>query len=369
MAEISSVLRSAEREQAPLCGVVTIEVAEIGGKKSGKAFLLRADIDALSIKEDSGLCFASENGNMHACGHDMHAAMLLGAAKILKIHETEINGRVKLMFQPAEELLEGAVDMIRAGALKDPAVDAGMMVHVMTGVDIPSGTVIVSSEGESAPAADYFTVSVKGKGCHGAMPNAGIDPIITASHIIISVGEILAREISMNDRAVITFGEITAGKGCNVIPDTALIRGSMRAFGEDVREFIKKRLTEISVGVASSFRAEAAVDFISGCPSLKNDGDLSFLVSGYLKELIGADKVFTSKELEGSGKRVAGSEDFAYISQEIPSLMIAIAAGSPDEGYTYPLHHPKADFNEDVLSLGAAVYAYTAMRWLYEKST
>jgi len=347
------------------CGLA----AEVGNKKDGKVILLRADIDALPIKEESGEEFSSDNGNMHACGHDMHAAMLLGAARILKNHENEINGRVKLMFQPAEELLEGAGDMIRAGVLDNPKVDAAMMIHVMAGVDIPSGTVIVSSEGESAPAADYFTVTVRGKGCHGAMPNMGVDPVTAASHIIISTGEILSREISMNDRAALTFGSVKAGDGANVIPDVAVLRGSMRAFGEDEREFIKRRFCEISTAVGAAFRTEAEVTFDAGCPPLKNDGKLSSFAEGYLKELLGREKVFTSKELEGGGKRVAGSEDFAYISQKIPSLMIAVAAGSPTEGYGYPLHHPKVRFNESALPIGAAVYAYTAMRWLCEKST
>lgn len=347
------------------CGLA----AEIGNKKGGKVILLRADIDALPIKEESGEEFSSDNGNMHACGHDMHAAMLLGAARLLKNHENEINGRIKLMFQPAEELLKGADDMIQAGVLSDPHVDAAMMIHVMAGIPLASGTVIVSSEGESAPAADYFTVTVKGKGCHGAMPNMGVDPITAAAHIIISAGEILSREISMNDRAALTFGSIKAGDGANVIPDVAVLRGSMRAFGESEREFIKKRFCGISAAVGLAFRTEVDVTFDAGCPPLKNDGEIASFAEGYLKELLGREKVFMSKELEGGGKRVAGSEDFAYISQKVPSLMIAVAAGSPTEGYGYPLHHPKVRFNESALPIGAAVYAYTAMRWLCEKST
>jgi len=273
------------------------------------------------------------------------------------------------MFQPAEELLEGADDMIQAGVLSDPPVDAAMMVHVMTGVPLASGTVIVSSEGESAPAADYFAVTVKGKGCHGAMPNMGTDPIIAAAHIIVALGEISSHELAMNDRAVITVGNIKAGDSANVIPDTAVIRGSMRAFGCEVREFIKKRLREICESVSAAFRSEAEVSFDAGCPPLKNDGDLSVLVGGYLKELAGSSHVLFSNELDGDGKRVAGSEDFAYVSQKVPSVMLAIAAGEPDKGFEYPLHHPKVAFDESVLPLGAAAYAYSAMRWLYEKST
>ncbi len=353
---------------AATCGRAGV-VAELGQKNPEKVFLLRADIDALTIKEDSGTEFSAQNGNMHACGHDMHAAMLLGAARILKRYENEINGRIKLMFQPAEELLEGAEDMIRAGVLDNPSVDAAMMVHVMTGVKIQTGTLIVSSAGESAPSADYFTITVKGAGCHGAMPNTGRDPIIAAAHILTALGELSSRELAMNDKAVITVGSITAGDSANVIPDTAVMRGSMRAFGTDVRDYLKKRLREISVTVGAAFRTEVELSFDAGCPPLKNDSALSSLIGGYLKELVGCSGVLFSNELDGDGKRVAGSEDFAYVSQKVPSVMLAIAAGEPDNGFSYPLHHPKVTFDESVLPLGAAAYAYSAMRWLYEKNT
>lgn len=179
-------------------------VALAGGKNPGRVFLLRADMDALPIAEQSGVDFASKNGNMHACGHDMHTAMLLGAAKLLKMHEDELAGTVKLMFQPAEEIFEGSADMIRAGVLEAPHVDAAMMIHVMAGMPLAPGTVIVSDPGIGAPAADVFEIRVRGRGCHGSMPEKGIDPVTAAAHIIIALQEIRARELSMGDHAVLT---------------------------------------------------------------------------------------------------------------------------------------------------------------------
>ena len=344
-------------------------VALAGGKKKGKVFLLRGDMDALPIREEAEVDFPSENGKMHACGHDLHTTMLLGAARLLKDHEEEIEGTVKLMFQPAEEIFEGSRDMIQAGVLKNPDVDSALMIHVMAGMPFTPGTVIVSAPGVSAPAADYFKITVQGKGCHGSMPNTGIDPLNAAAHILIALQEIHARELAMDDRAVLTIGTMHAGTADNVIPDSVVMGGSIRTFDEETRSFMKERMTQIADGIARSFRAEAVVTFGSGCPTLVNDRELSGCAEKYVKELLGSSMAFSAAELnapsEGkkSGKS-AGSEDFAYVSQEVPSVMLALAAGQPEKGYRYPQHHPMVRFDESVLSGGSAVYAYTAMRWL-----
>ncbi len=354
-----------------LCGKAGI-VAVAGGKREGKVFLLRADMDALPIREEAEVDFAAENGKMHACGHDMHTAMLLGAARLLKQHEDEIEGSVKLMFQPAEEILEGAYDMIQAGVLQNPAVDAALMIHVMAGMPFPVGTIVVSGAGVSAPAADYFEIHVKGKGCHGAMPDTGIDPLNAAAHILIALQEIAARELAMNDRAVMTIGTMHAGTASNVIPDCVTMKGSMRAFEEKTRIFMKQRIIEIAKGIAESFRAEAEVRFGSGCPTLVNDKELAESVLKYVKELLGTQKAFSVTELNAAAGgqqsyKASGSEDFAYVSHEVPSIMMALAAGQPEKGYVYPQHHPMVRFDEEALTAGCAVYAYTAMRWLEEQ--
>ena len=369
LAFVKSELISMGYEPKP-CGKAGL-IALAGGKKPGKVFLLRADMDALPIKEESNVEFASKNGHMHACGHDMHTAMLLGAAKLLKEHEDEIEGTIKLMFQPAEEIFEGSHDMIKSGLLENPNVDVALMIHVMAGMPLPVGTVIVSPPGVSAPAADYFEIKVQGKGCHGSSPNTGIDPLNAAAHILIALQEIHARELALSDRAVLTIGTMHGGVAANVIPDTVTMGGSIRTYDEETRSFLKNRMSEIAKGIAATFRAEAEISFGSGCPPLTNDTELSDCAEKYTKELLGDTGAFSAAQLNTLSKSnksssSAGSEDFAYVSCEVPSIMLALAAGEPEKGYCYSQHHPKVTFDEKALPIGSAVYAYTAMRWLEE---
>lgn len=355
------------------CGKAGL-VVTVGGQHPGKVFLLRADMDALPIQEEAQVEDAARNGYMHACGHDFHTAMLLGAAALLKKHEGEIKGTVKLMFQPAEELLEGARDMIEAGVLQNPAVDGALMIHVMAGLPLVTGTCVVSSPGVSAPAADYFTIEIQGKGCHGSSPNTGIDPLTAGAHVLIGLQELMARELGTDEVAVLTIGSMNGGEAANVIPDRVTMTGTLRAFREDVRERLKKRLEEIASGIAGAFRAEAKVTFGSGCPTLVNDDSLSDFMAQQLKGLLGEEYCYTSRELEvqmaekGGGGKTSGSEDFAYVSHQVPSVMLALAAGEAAKGYVYPQHHPKVRFDKKVLSGGAAIYAYTALSWLEKYS-
>lgn len=328
-------------------------------------FLLRADMDALPIQEETGLDFACTTGKMHACGHDLHTAMLLGAAKLLKQHESELQGTVKLMFQPAEEVFEGSKDMIGHGILENPKVDAGMMIHVSAGVPIPAGTVLISAPGISAPAADYFTIRVQGKGCHGSTPQDGIDPLTAAAHILIALQEIKARELGIGDNAVMTIGTMHAGTASNVIPDSVTMGGTIRTFDEEIRAKIKERITEISEGIAAAFRAKAVVSFDSGTPTLKNDKALCDRAEKHLNELLGPGAIAISK-MPGGKPSAGGSEDFAYVSHKIPTVMLALAAGEPGKGYSYPLHHPKTVFDESALPYGTAALAYMSIRYLSE---
>lgn len=356
------------------CGLV----AELGrGEKEG-VFLLRADMDGLPIQEESGVSFAAKNGYVHACGHDMHTAMLLGAARLLKKREQELAGTVRFLFQPAEELLAGAKEMIEAGVLERPRVTGAMMLHVMTGVGVPAGTAIVAAPGISAPAADYFTIEVIGKGCHGSSPNLGVDPVNAAAHLILALQAIQTRELSMGEQAVLTVGSVQGGEAANAIPDRVVLKGTLRTYEEETRVFLKERLKAVAERTAETFGATAEVSFPSGCPSLQNDGALSTEVLTFAKELFGENLAFSSAELvENKAKgqatagkqmkrcaRTAGSEDFAYISGRVPSVMVALAAGETGKGDTYPLHHPKVRFDEAALPFGSALLAYTALRKL-----
>lgn len=334
------------------------------GKGNEKTFLLRADMDALPGDEEAGLDFSCRDGNVHSCGHDMHTAMLLGAAKLLKNHEKEINGTVKLMFQPAEEMLSGAKNMIENGVLHSPKVDAALMLHVMAGLSLPTGTVVVSSGGVSAPAADYFTINIQGKGCHGSTPQQGIDAISIAAHTVVALQEISARELGVSEEAILTIGKMKGGTAGNVIADTVTMEGTLRAYDEDVREFLKKRLCEITQSIANTFRGKGTADFGSGCPTFLNDEKLSKEIEKYSTELLGEEFVLNTQKMGGRTDKSGGSEDFSYISHEVSSLMLALAAGNVDEGYKYPQHHPKVMFDEKVLPVGSAILAHCAFEWL-----
>lgn len=332
------------------------------GDKNNVTVLLRADMDALPIKEESGVEFFCNSGNMHACGHDMHTAMLLGTARLLKKHENKLQSGVKLMFQPAEETLSGAKNMLENGLLEGGNIKGAMMLHVMAGLPLKTGTVIVSSGGVGAPAADYFTINIQGKGCHGSTPQQGVDAINIASHIVIALQEISARELGLSEEALLTIGCLKAGTAGNVIADTAVLEGTMRAYDDNVREYIKKRLAEICNGIATSFRGKADVIFGAGCPTLLNNEMLSQVIENNTVDLLGEGQVFNTNSFGTRTNKSGGSEDFSYISHEVPSVMIALAAGNSEEGYIYPQHHPKVNFDEAVLPIGCAVFTYNAIK-------
>ena len=332
------------------------------GRKSGKTILLRADIDGLPITEKTGLAYACKNGNMHACGHDLHATALLGAAKLLKAREKDLHCKVKLLFQPAEELLEGAKDVIEGGILEDPKPNAAVMLHVLTGVDLPVGHVVVASGGVSAPAADFFHIHIQGKGCHGAAPWNGVDALTGASHILLGLQEISARELPASTPAILTIGKVEAEGADNAIADSAVLKGTLRSFDEGVRKQVKKRMEQIAKNIARAFRAKAEILYQGGCPTLLNDEKTSAFVEETLKQAFGSERVFSSKALGANVRENSGgSEDFAYISHKVPSVMVVLSAGQSDKGYPYPLHHPKAAFDEGVLWRGSVIYAALAL--------
>ncbi|MGN0526781.1 MAG: M20 family metallopeptidase [Acutalibacteraceae bacterium] len=332
------------------------------GKNTDKVFLLRADMDALPITEETDLSFSCPDNAMHACGHDMHTTMLLGAAIILKEHEDELQGSVKLMFQPAEEIFSGSKNMIENGILENPKVNAGMMIHVLAAQPMKSGVTVVSN-GVSAPSAEYFTINVHGRSSHGSAPQEAVDALTIASHIVIALQEISARELGFADEALITIGTMKSGTAGNVIADSAVLEGTLRVYDEALKETVKKRIVEICDGIATAFRGKVDVVYGNGCPTLLNNEELSEKITEYSKELLSTECVINAKDIKGSSKS-GGSEDFAYISHEIPTVMLALCAGDRADGFKYPLHHPKCTFDENVLPIGAALHAYNAIKWL-----
>ena len=332
-------------------------VATVTGRDTGKCVLLRADMDALKIADMTDLSFKSENGNMHACGHDMHAAMLLGAAALLRRFQNELNGTVKLVFQPDEEGFTGAKAMLAAGVLQNPAPDIGLALHVNSGT--PSGLVLCG-RGTCMAGCTLFRITVRGVGCHGAMPETGVDPINIAAHIYLSLQEIVAREVAAKTPAVITVGRFTGGQAPNIIPQEAVLEGTIRTFDRELSASLLRRIEAIAVSTAEAFRGSAAVTELASAPPLVNDPALADQMAGFVKELTGAQSVHVFDE---GGM---GSEDFASYTYELPCAYLLLGAGTGAENARFgkPMHNEKVVFNEDILTQGAAIHAYCAMKWL-----
>lgn len=330
--------------------------ALLGDPARGKTILLRADMDALPIKECSGLPFSATGNNSHTCGHDIHTTILLMVAKFLKQNEDNLKGCVKLIFQPAEELLIGGKAMVDAGILQNPKVDTAMALHVapnapLTGIALKAGVALAS--------ANNFTIKVKGVSAHGAMPYNGVDSVYIGSQIVVGVPEIIARELPFDQSAVVTMGGFRSNGTMNIIADETIIEGTVRTFSNDSREYIKKRLPELVASIAQSYRGTAELEFTCDCPVLINDEALSAQMRGYMDELL-AD---VCPVVDGTA--IHASEDFAHYANEVPSVYFHLCNPSPDEdGAVYPVHHPKVRFDEKMIPIAVGTVATLAERWL-----
>ncbi|GAA6514595.1 M20 family metallopeptidase [Phocea massiliensis] len=332
------------------CGVVATTTP-----KPGKVLLLRADMDALPMQETSGVDFASKNNYAHTCGHDCHTAILLGAARLLKEREDELEGTVKFMFQPDEEGLTGAQAMIDAGVMENPKVDGAFGMHI-TGEGLPCGH-IGFHEGPFMASSDRFTITIHGKGGHGAYPHTNIDPINVAAHTHIALQEIISREVNTAEPAVLTIGSIHAGDAPNIIPEYAVMEGSIRTYNNDVREYIKSRLVEIAQYTALKFRCTAEVVYTGGVCPLINESAFTKEMHGYISDFLGVDKLH---EIPA----VMGSEDFALLTGLVPGAFFNIGAEVADPEGRYSCHNPNVVFDESALPIGAATFANCAIQWL-----
>ena len=320
--------------------------------------MLRADMDALPIKEETGLPFASPTDYMHACGHDTHTAMLLGAARILKGREAELPGCVKLMFQPDEEgcapdEICGNEAMINAGVLENPHVDAATAIHLMP-FDYRLGE-IATRPGTGFSSIDDIDIVVHGKGGHGSRPL--VDPFNIACHIFFGAQNLIARELDPNDQAVITFGAINGGTAANIVPDDVHLLGTLRTIDEGTRAHLKERMEAMCRGIAEGFGGSVDVRFLRGVPSVYNDPDLTDELIGYVEDLTGRPVTILDKP-------ISGSDDMSVISQAVPTTYFVMGTGSEDEGVRYPVHNSRVVFDESVFVEGAAMTATMALRWL-----
>lgn len=330
------------------CSCVT---ATIG--KGGKCILLRGDMDALPVKEESGLDFASQTDLSHACGHDFHAASLLGAAKILKAHEDELPGTVKLIFQSGEEVFKGAAGAIRNGLMENPHVDAAFATHVFAAN--PVNTVLY---GKYMCAAVYgFKIRIQGKGAHGSSPENGVDPLVVGANILLALQEIIAREIPAADEAVLTIGHFEGGMAANVVPDFAILEGTLRAFKPEVKAYIMQRITDISESIAKAYRASVTIEELSNVPPVICDDSMIDMMVNSVKELGNGMNVC-------AGAHLMGSEDFAFYAEQVPSVLCFMGAGVPDQSKWVGQHNPRIVFNEDILENEVAVYVKMALDYL-----
>lgn len=332
-------------------------VASIKGSKKGKTILLRADMDALQLKEETSLEFQSTNGAMHGCGHDFHAAMLLGAAKLLKDNQDHIHGQVKLLFQEDEEGFTGAKAVIHDGVLDNPKVDSAIALHVNSGT--PSHMVLCGL-GHFMAGCTLFRIEVNGVGSHGAMPEKSIDPINVATHIYLSLQAIIAREVASQDPCVLTIGKFQAGAAPNIIPHQAIMEGTIRYKNKETGERVYQRIKEITEMCAASFHATASLHLLASAPPLINNDDMIYELSDYIKSFCQNEQVMVIPQ---GGM---GSEDFAAFSEKIPVAYLLLGAGSKQENTKYgePMHNPHVIFNEDILCQGSAIFTICAIQWL-----
>lgn len=326
--------------------------------KGGKVLLLRADMDALPMPEESGEEFACPTGKeAHTCGHDFHAAMLLTAAKMLKEKEDTLEGTIKFMFQPAEETFEGSKNMIENGILENPPVDAALAYHVSPG-KMPIGLFMYNDKDTMMYSVDGFKITIHGKGSHGAYPHVGVDPINIGVHIHLALQELIARESDPTHSCVLTIGQFAGGTAANIIPETAVLQGTIRTNKPEARELLVRRMKEVAEKTAAVYNGTVDIEMISEVPPLICDPKLTDEVVGYMQEL-GIPGLTPYPGISASA-----SEDFAVIAEKVPSTFMYLSAGYLDERGQYPAHHPKAQFNEDVCPIGAACLAHCASQWL-----
>jgi len=326
--------------------------------KGGKVLLLRADMDALPMPEESGEEFACPTGKeAHTCGHDFHAAMLLTAAKMLKEKEDTLEGTIKFMFQPAEETFEGSKNMIENGILENPTVDAALAYHVSPG-KMPIGLFMYNDKDTMMYSVDGFKITIHGKGSHGAYPHVGVDPINIGVHIHLALQELIARESDPTHSCVLTIGQFAGGTAANIIPETAVLQGTIRTNKPEARELLVRRMKEVAEKTAAVYNGTVDIEMISEVPPLICNPKLTDEVVGYMQEL-GIPGLTPYPGISASA-----SEDFAVIAEKVPSTFMYLSAGYLDERGQYPAHHPKAQFNEDVCPIGAACLAHCASQWL-----
>lgn len=329
-------------------------IATIKGEKRGKTVLLRADMDALEVTEKNEVSYKSKkNGLMHACGHDGHVAMLLGAANVLNEMKNEISGEIKLLFQPAEEVAFGAKKMIEETKITD-SIDAAFAIHLWQGV--PVGKVSLEA-GARMAAADMFKIKIKGKSGHGSMPQETIDAVVVGSALVMNLQHLVSRNTNPLDTLVVTVGKFEAGTRMNIIAGEAILEGTIRSFSDDVWKAIPEQLERVVNNTCAAYGATAEIELNRATPPLVNDENISNLLATSVEKLYG--KVAIVKY-----EKTPGGEDFAYFTQKVPGALAFVGIRNDEKGINAPHHNEKFDMDERGLEMGMNLYVQFAIDFL-----
>lgn len=333
-------------------------IAELKGAQTGKTILLRADIDALPVQElNDKIDYKSTiNGKMHACGHDSHTAMLLTAAKALYTIKGQLVGNIRFVFQPAEEIAQGAKSMIKQGVMQGVDNVFGMHIWSQTPVNKVSCNV-----GPSFASADLLTVRFKGRGGHGSMPHDTVDAVMVASAFVMNVQAIVAREIDPLEPAVVTIGRMEVGTRFNVIAENAVLEGTVRCFNTAVREKIEAAIRRYADQVAAMYRAKAEVEYVYGTLPVINEARSALLAQSVIKEAFGDDFLFAERP-------TTGGEDFSYYTEHAPGAFALVGSGNPAKDSQWAHHHGCFNIDEDAMTTGAELYAQYAWAYLNQQA-
>ncbi len=350
---IKKVLDDAGIENQPN-GDSTGIIGLIHGAKEGPVLAIRADIDALPIKENTGLPFSSEvSGKCHACGHDLHTTVLIGAARLLKEYQNDLCGTIKLIFQPAEEVMTGAAKTIANGALENPKPDFILACH--TWPDMPAGSIGVRKD-TMLGASDSFKVKVIGKGGHAAHPQKGIDPVVIAAHIITQLQTIVSRRVAAIDPVVVTVGHLEAGTAANIIPNEAYFEGTVRTQSNETRNHVAEILKQLAVGTARAMGGDAEVSYTFGVGPTISEDHLVDEISEAVTELLGNDKLLQVPSPS------MGSEDFARYLEHIPGAIFRLGTHNDTPESKLALHNASLLFDEKAIPTGVATMVGAAFK-------
>jgi amidohydrolase len=330
-------------------------VGLLRGRRKGKTILIRADMDALTVKEQTGLEFASENeGVMHACGHDGHMAIGLTTARILSRHRDALMGNVKFVFQPAEEWPGGAKLMIEEGVMADPEVDAAIGLHLWN--YLPIGKVGVRS-GPIMASMDSMKIKIKGRGGHGAIPHDAVDSIVVSSHVVTALQTIVSREIAPIAPCVVTIGTIKGGYGFNIIADSVEMEGTARAIDVELQKTLPERIERIIKGVTSGMRADYEFEYTFHHPVTINDEKMARLIEEVSVAAVGQENIVVAE-------KTMGGEDMAFFLREVPGCYFFLGSSNKEKGLNQPHHSPQFNFDEDAMPIGVEIFVRAAMKYL-----